>query len=93
VTGATGTQGPTRATGDQGPTSPQYQQLASGNKASTVTLRINGVNTAITCATAASSNSSCFDISHTATFVAGDRITVRTTAAASPVIWTAQVNP
>jgi hypothetical protein len=55
----------------------------SGSQTATLTLRKNGVDTAITC-TIPNNGSSCTDFTHTATFADGDTFSIRYNESGSP---------
>jgi hypothetical protein len=68
-----------------------YQGGTGASFPDTLTLRVNGVNTSITCTT--NSSFGCTDSTHTAAVNAGDKITVDASGnTGKPGAWLAQLN-
>jgi hypothetical protein len=68
----------------------------SSGRSYTFTVRKNSADTLITCQIVASATS-CSDMTHTATFTAGDRISLESSPSGTPsartVVWSAQLQP
>jgi hypothetical protein len=68
-----------------------FESFRLGNTGVTVTLRIDGANTSITCTTSGPAQS-CNDLAHTATITAGQALTISVGSAGDQVAWSALLN-